>query len=518
MKIRNSKFEIRSAEVDDPFALHELGLIAYQKGQYDRAVEFIGKAIAKNCRIPEFHNNIGVVLDEQGQYTAAIENYRRAIQLKPDYVEAYNNLGIALRVQGEFDEAIECYRQAMQLRPELAELYCNLADVQRDLGLCSEAIVNYDRSIRLKPDCAPAHWNKSLALLLSGNFTEGLTEYKWRRNAGLKITTYPHHYPDVHRDWDGSSFQGKRLLVHYEQGLGDTLQFVRYLPMVKSRGGTVILEVRKPLYKLLQDFAGVDELVMGSFDHKTDVQFDLHTSLMDLPGIFATTLETIPSKVPYIYTDPAKMECCKEKFAKHGFKVGIVWAGSPAHAKNHTRSCSLQDLAPLARIPHVQLYSLQKGPVAQKLKDTQFWMLRRGASLDPRFCGDTGYSTSIENQESRIEIVNLADQLHDFADTAGVIENLDLVISVDTAVLHLAGAMGKPVWALLGYTPDWRWMLGRHDSPATARFAVTSPWYPTMRLFRQTKLGDWTTVLNHVAEELSATADSCIFNHPSSVI
>jgi tetratricopeptide (TPR) repeat protein len=456
--------EIESEKVNDPFALHALGLIAYQKGQYEQAVELINKAIAANCSIPEFYNNIGLAFDEQGQYTAAIENYRRALKLKPDYVEAYNNLGITLRVRGEFTEAIECYRRAIQIRPDLAELYCNLADVYRDMGQCSEANANYDQAIQLKPDCYQAHWHKALALLLSGNFTEGWAEYKWRRHPDLKITTYPHHYlPEL--AWDGSSFKGKRLLVHYEQGLGDTLQFVRYLPMVKSRGGTVILEVRKPLFNLLQGFEGADELVMGSFEHKPDVKFDLHTSLMDLPCIFATTLETIPGKVPYIYSDPAKLRIWKERFAKHGFKIGIVWAGSSEHAKNHARSCPLRCFAPLTKIPHVRLYSLQKGPAAQQLKD---------------FAAQTN-------------VINIAAQLQDFADTAGVIANLDLVISVDTAVLHLAGAMGKAVWALLSYTPDWRWMLDRYDNP----------WYPTMRLFRQTKLGDWTTVQQRVADELS---------------
>ena len=399
MKIENEKIEV-------PFALYEQSLTAYKRGQYNLAVELISKAIAANSQVPEFHNSLGVILDEQGRYVEAIESYRRAIQLKPNYVEAYNNLGIALRVQGEFNEAIECYQRAIKLRPESAELYSNLADVQRDLGQCSESIANYDKAIQFKPDCAPAHWNKSIALLLSGNFAEGWAEYKWRRNAGLKITTYPHHYRPE-KAWDGSPFQGKRLLIHYEQGLGDTIQFVRYLPMAKSLGGTVILEVRKQLYNLCQNLNGVDELVTGSFDNKPDVMFDLHVSLMDLPCIFGTTLYTIPCNVPYIHAETEKLRVWKERLtvrpsrghsaelsrsphrrgARPGFKVGIVWAGSPVHGKDHTRSCSLEDFRPLAEIPNVQLYSLQKGPAAQQWKHTGYSMLEVERPSWPFFHG-----------------------------------------------------------------------------------------------------------------------------------
>jgi len=506
-----------------------LGAIAYQEGRYEEAVNLIRKAIAANPRVPEFHNSIGVVfkalgkleeaigaygqavflkpdyaeaysmmavclqkqgkyaeaiesckkavrfkpdfaeaynhlatiLDDQGRYAEAIENYTRALQLRPDYAEAYNNLGISLRAQGKLAEAIANCNRAIQLKPHSAEPYYNLADAQRDLGRCEQAVVSYDRAIQLKPNCAQAHWNRALALLLSGNLVQGWKAFQWRRNPDLKIVTYPHRY-DVPR-WDGSSFRGKTLLVHYEQGLGDTLQFVRYLPMVKDRAGRVILEVRRLLIGLLRGFPGIDELVQAS-DKKPDIQFDFHISLMDLPQIFGTTLETIPCSVPYLHAAPEKIEHWRDQLAKTGFKVGIVWAGSPAHRKDHIRSCPLEYFAPLARIPGVRLYGLQKGREAKQ----------------------------VEHLAGKVAVVNLADQFEDFTDTAAAIANLDLIISADTAVLHLAGAMGRPVWALLPFTPDWRWMLNRQDSP----------WYPTMRLFRQKILGDWRTIFHTVAEQL----------------
>ncbi len=518
-----------------PFALHALGAIAYQEGQYDEAANLVRKAIAANPRVPEFHNSIGVVfkalgkleeaitayeqavflkpdyaeayrnmavalqaqgsldaaiekckqaillkpdyaeaynhlgvvLDDQGRYADAIENYSQALQLKPDYAEVYNNLGIALRAQARLTEAIAHCSRAIQLKPDSAEPYYNLADAQRDLGRCEQAIANYDRAIQLKPNCAQAHWNKALALLLSGNLLEGWKAYQWRRNPHLKIVTYPHRY-ELPR-WDGSSFQGKTLLVHYEQGLGDTLQFVRYLPMVKGRGGRVILEARKPVIGLLRRFPGIDRLVEAS-DQKPAIQFDLHVSLMDLPQIFATTLDTIPCSVPYLHAAPEKIEHWGDQLAKTGLKVGIVWAGSPAHGKGHIRSCPLEHFAPLAGIPGVRLYGLQKGREAKQ----------------------------VEHLAGKVAVLNLADQFEDFTDTAAAIANLDLIISVDTAVLHLAGAMGKPVWALLPFTPDWRWMLNRQDSP----------WYPTMRLFRQKSLGDWRTIFHTVAEQLQILIES----------
>jgi len=485
---------------DNPVALHSLGVIAHQREKDDTAVELIGKAIANNPQIPQFHNTLGLVLEALEKFEEAVASYQQAVSIKPDYAEAYHNMAIALQSQGQYAaavekckqaisfrpdyaeayhtmayslekqeryaEAIENYKQAVRFKPDFVEAYNHLGVVLNTQERSAEALQNYKQALQLDPDYTEVHWNLSLVLLRTGRLTEGWKEYEWRRNPELGMTTYPHCY-EIPR-WDGSCFTSKRLLVHYEQGLGDTLHFVRYLPMVKARGGTVVLEVRKPLYRLLQSFPGVDELIEASSDNKPAVKFDYHVSLMDLPKIFATTLETIPAEVPYILACPTKAEYWRKKLAGADFKVGIVWAGSPMHGKDRYRSCTLKCFAPLTEVDGVRLYGLQKDEAAAQAEEVA----------------------------NEMAIKNLGTEFEDFADTAAAIENLDIVVSVDTAVLHLAGAMGKPVWALLSFSPDWRWMLDRRDSP----------WYPTMKLFRQKERGQWEPVFQHVAEELQMMA------------
>ena len=493
---------------DNPVALHSLGVIAHQKEKDDMAVELIGKAIANNPQIPQFHNTLGLVLESlekfeeaiaayqqavsikpdyaeayqnmavalqsQQKYVASVEKCNQAVLLKPNYSEAYNTMGFSLEKQEKYDEAIENYKKAIQFKPDFAEAYNHLGVVLNAQERSDEALENYKQALQLDTDYTEVHWNMSLVLLRTGRLTEGWKEYEWRRNPELGMTSYPHCY-QVPR-WDGQTFTGKTLLVHYEQGLGDTLHFVRYLPMVKARGGTVILEVRKPLCRLLQGFPGVDELVEASLDNKPATKFDYHVSLMDLPKIFATTLETIPAEVPYIRICPMKVEYWRKKLAGPDFKVGIVWAGSPTHEKDRYRSCTLKCFAPLTKIKGVQLYGLQKGDAAAQMDELAKTM----------------------------PVINISKEFEDFADTAAAIENLDIVLSVDTAVLHLAGAMGKPAWALLAFSPDWRWMLDRQDSP----------WYPTMKLFRQKKWGQWEPLFQRVAEELRImTAKNRIASH-----
>jgi hypothetical protein len=264
--------------------------------------------------------------------------------------------------------------------------------------------------------------------------------------------------------WDGSSFEGRRLLVHYEQGFGDNIQFCRYLPMVKGRGGTVIFECKRPLVGLFRGFEGVDELIEGAFSVRPSVSCVFHISLLDLPGIFGTVLEHIPAKVPYIRADCEKAAYWRGRLGVEDFKVGIVWAGRPTHENDRERSCGPEHFAVLSEVGVVRLYGLQKDEASARLNELS----------------------------GRMRLTNLGGELNDFTDTAAVIEELDLVISVDTAVLHLAGAMGKCVWGLLPFVPDWRWMSERADSP----------WYPTMRLFRQKRPGQWGEVFERVAGEL----------------
>ncbi|MHC4396954.1 MAG: tetratricopeptide repeat protein [Planctomycetota bacterium] len=515
---------------NDSAALHSSGVTAYQAGQYDRAVELISGAITQNPQIPQFHNTIGVVykalgrnedaisayrqalqlepdfadayynlanaLHQQGQCDEAIENYNRAVRLKPDMPEACYNLANALQKQGRNTEAIENYRCAIRFRPDYVKAYNNLAGALKKQGRLAEALTNCEQVIRLKPDCPEAyynlanvlwdqrqylrsieynklaiqlkpdypeaHLNLSLAFLLLGRFEQGWQEYQWRQKTELNQAYYQQSCEKPR--WDGSAFAGKRLFVHCEQGLGDCIQFIRYLPMVKARGGTVIFQTWKSLVGLFEDFPEIDELVGAAPGARSDAEFDFYISLLDLPGIFETTLETIPAEMPYLYAEPEKTRYWRNRLDEPGFKVGIVWAGSSQHRNDHNRSCALKHFAPLAVIDGVRLYSLQKGPAAIQLN----------------------------NLPEDMTITSLGEHLKDFTDTAAAIENLDLVISVDTAALHLAGAMGKPAWGLIPFAPDWRWMLERSDSP----------WYPTIRLFRQEKWGDWNGVFQHVEKSV----------------
>jgi len=413
-----------------------------------------------------------MTLKNVGRIDEAIENYNEAICLKPDYAEAHNNLGIALKEQGRLAEAVESYEQAVRLRPHYAEAHNNMGIALHANGEHDRALECCERAIQLVGDYAQAHWNRSLVLLLKGRFTEGWEEYRWRRRTNLAASAYPHTFDEP--SWDGEPFAGKRLLVHYEQGLGDNLQFVRYLPMVKQLGGTVIFETPGSMYGLLRTLDGIDELVEASPERPPDVEFDSYTSLMDLPGIFGTTLETIPANVPYIHADPAKVERWRGRLSGPRFKVGIVWGGRPTGPNEvlslQYRSCGLEHFAALADVDAVALYGLQKGPPA----------------------------VQVDQLPERITVSNLGEEFDDFADTAAAVENLDLIVSIDTSVAHLAGAMGKPVWVLLKSDADWRWLLDREDNP----------WYPTMRLFRQRRPGDWNEVLSRVAGELRNRVDA----------
>jgi tetratricopeptide (TPR) repeat protein len=483
-------------DADQPDALHSLAAIAYQAGCYDEALDWIARAIASNPNVPLFHNTNGLILEAVDQFDKAVNAYSNVLRLKPDHAEAYNNMAIALQAQGNYNDAVRCCEEAVLLQPDYAQAYNTMGFAFEKQGKCADAFESYQKAVSFKPDYAEAHnhlgvlahadgrheealqhwrhaveiepdyaeahWNLALALLLTGRLDEGWRQYQWRHNPQLNMLTYPHQLSTTR--WDGGLFQDKRLLVYYEQGFGDTLQFVRYLPMVKKRGGTVILEIRKPLVALLRRLPGVDELVEASPDAAPAVEVDLHISLMDLPAVFATTIETIVADVPYIYADPARTAHCADAISGPGFKVGIVWSGSTDYERNDVRCCRLEHFAPLAAIEGVQLYSLQKGPPAAQVQELA----------------------------AKLPITNIAEHFHDFADTAAAIENMDLVVSADTSVLHLAAAMGKPVWALICSAPAWQWMLDRTDSP----------WYPTMRIFRQTKPGCWNDVFQNVARQL----------------
>ncbi len=477
-------------------AHNNLGVAFHYQRKLDKSIDCYRKALNIKPHTPEVHNNMGNALKDMGKFEEAIACYEKTVKIKPDYAEAWFNMGNtchdmnepnnaascfqkALEIKPDYaeayfnmgnvyheldriSEAINCYRKVLQLKPEYTDAYDNMGKAYQDMGKLEAALSCYENTLRIEPENADAHFDRSLVLLLNGNFKKGWQEYEWRFLRSEWKRTYPYHFNKPH--WDGSSFSGKRLFIHSEQGLGDTIHFIRYLPMVKSLGGAVIFEAKKPLLNLFQDFPGIDELLEWSSVKKADTKFDFYLPLLSIPYIFGTTKQTIQAKVPYIYADPGAIEYWRDYMKEPGFKVGLVWAGSPTNNDDRNRSCELKNFFPLSQIPEVQLYGLQKGADAAQ----------------------------VNGLPENMTVTNLGEKFKDFSDTAGVIENLDLVISVDTATAHLAGAMGKPIWTLLPFAPDWRWMLNRE----------TTPWYPTMRLFRQPNRGNWEAVFQQVELEL----------------
>jgi len=471
-------------------ALHFMGLISHRKGKSQDAIAFISKAIDNNPRIAVYYYNLGYIFTALGQLEKAIKVYKNSISLKPNYTEAINNLGLILYDQDKIEESIILFQQAIRSNREYTNAYYNLGKACQAQGNPQAAIAAYDGVLKIFPDSSETRFNRSLSLLLTENFAEGWAEYEWRfRN--LNDQTKKWNEKDAHR-WDGSSFVGRRLLVVDEQGIGDTRQFIRYLPMVKELGGTVIFETIESLMRLLENFQGIDELWHRSSVERSDLAFDLYIPLMSLPGIFNTTLKTIPDRVPSIFPDTTKTQYWRRQIKKGKIKVGIVWAGKtsadyrqnrmsglehvdlgwagqPASKFASKRLARLEYFLPLTKIEGIQLYGLQKGNAADQART---------------FSGS-------------VDVINLCEESTDFSGVAAAMENFDLIISVDTALAHLAGAMGKPVWVLVPFVPDWRWMLVREDSP----------WYPTMRLFRQPEKDEWEDVFQRVAKELHALVD-----------
>ncbi|MGD9066986.1 MAG: tetratricopeptide repeat protein [Desulfobacterales bacterium] len=468
-------------------AHHLRGIIAYQRGKFDIAIKYLTKAIEKNPQNPEYHYHLGIVLNASGYAGKAVGTYLTALKLKPEHPAALNNLGLILYDQDKIDESILLFKTAVRSKPDFTNAYYNLGKAFQAQGNPQAAIAAYDQVLKILPDSAETRFNRSLSLLLTEKYEEGWVEYEQRfRNLNDPIKKW--NKKDAHR-WDGDSFVGKRLLVVDEQGIGDTLQFIRYLPMVKELGGTVIFETIGSLMRLLGNFQGIDELWNRSSVDRSDSAFDLYIPLMSLPGIFNTSLETIPDRVPYIFSDPTKTQFWRRQLKKGKINVGIVWkgkttteyrqirvsglehlnlgwAGQPACTFASKRLACLDNFVPLTEIEGIQLYGLQKGNAADQARTIS----------------------------GSVNVINLCEESTDFSEVAAAMENLDLIISVDTALAHLAGAMGKPVWVLIPFVPDWRWLRVREDSP----------WYPTMKLFRQTKKNEWDDVFQRVAGELHA--------------
>jgi len=424
------------------------------------AIDHYQQALRLDPNLVQAHVNLASLLQQKSRYAEAIACYKQALDVLPDHPNIWHDLGNALKACGDYDEAISAFKQALSLDARYAQAHNSLGVAYKESGQCDRAIASYDRAITLQPDYADAHWNRTLALLLKGDLAEGWTHYQAHYEA---LKTRAIHPKDDHPLWHGEPLNGQRILVRFEQGLGDNLQFIRYLPLVKQRGGTVIYQAKPALHALLKGFEGIDELIEVTPDPHVYADYDVQISLMDLPRVFNTTMDNIPGSGPYLKPDPERIPTWQGTFGPSGMKVGLVWAGSPYHRNDRNRSCQINAMAPLSQTQGAHFYGLQTGAASQE------------AQTHPD-----------------IHFHNLGHRLHDLSDTAAAIAHLDLVISVDTAVLHLAGALGKPAWGLLPYAPDWRWMLDRTDTP----------WYPTLRLFRQPRPGDWITVFDQVARTL----------------
>ncbi|MBF2026314.1 MAG: glycosyltransferase family protein [Oscillatoriales cyanobacterium C42_A2020_001] len=433
-----------------------LALCRQGKRLIDEAIANFNLMINFSSNNASTHLTLGGIYQEQGMLEQALYHYQQALAVNPTDPNILNRMGVVLQIQNKPNLAIHFHQRVLAMQPNNVDALISLAKARLDQGDVDAALKYADQALMVNPDHAVSRYNRSLMLLIKGDFQQGFPEYEWR----LKTTEFP-PCPFTQPKWDGSDLNGKTLLLHAEQGLGDTIQFIRYAAIATQKGGRVILTCHRPLMRLLSTIPGIEQIVPMGLPLP---DFHVYIPLLSLPAVLGTTLDTVPAQVPYLTLPDTQFQLPPTRGSASRLKVGIVWSGGNLYKRNQTRSFSLVEYQPLLEVPDVAFYSLQKGVPQLEITDLG-WKDR---------------------------LVDLSEQLTDMTDTAAAIAQLDLVITVDTSVAHLAGALGKPVWVLLSHVPDWRWMDNRDDSP----------WYPTMRLFRQQSPGNWQEVMQRVITAL----------------
>jgi tetratricopeptide (TPR) repeat protein len=456
---------------DFPAALNSRGNALRDLKQVQEALASYNKAILLRSDFAEAYNNRGKALMDLRLADLALESYNKAIALIPDYAAAYNNRGNALAELGRSVEALESFDKVIALQPDNAKAYNNRGNALLDLKRLDATLESYDRAIALNSDYAEAHWNQSFALLLMGRFERGLREYEWRKRRADSPAT--RSFPPQLL-WTGAQdISNKILFIYCEQGLGDTIQFCRYARLAEIMGAKVILSAQDALARLIKTLSPTIEIINFS---EVPSNFDYHIPLLSMPLAFNTDHNNIPAEVPYLQADRERVESWRDRIGGAGIKIGIGWQGNKLTPADIGRSFPVWHFEAISRIPNVRLISLQKS-----------------VGIDQLTHLPTG-----------MKVETISDELDEgpdaFIDTAAVMESLDLVITSDTAIAHLAGALGRPTWVALKYAPDWRWLLDRSDSP----------WYPTLRLFRQASHNNWASAFAEIESRLIETlSETC---------
>ncbi len=465
-------------------ALNNIGVVFKMQGKLTKAILSYNKAISIEPENAECHYNLGITLCEQGKLDKAISSYEKTLNIKPTYVNALINSGVILAQQGKLDKAISSYEKALSLEPNNTSVLTNQGIIFEQQGELNKAISNYSRILSIDPTNTEVHTNLGIALLTKGDMEHGWKEYEWRKPIKQDFTTVNNlvfnlapngnesEFKQLNQEFplskllkNTSQIKDKIILIHCEQGLGDSIQFIRYIAQIQEeKASKIILFCQKSLEKLFEyTLFNIDHIITKG--NEQTLIYDYQIRLMSLPLLFGTTLNTIPNDTPYIYANYRLIEKIRQQMnCLQGLKIGLVWQGNNDHANDQNRSIKASLFLKLMEIKRYNFISLQK---KSNKKDIQKF-----------------------NQYSNFR--DFGPQLVNYTITAAIIVNLDVIISVDTSLAHLSGALGRPVWVMLPYNNDWRWMRDRDDSP----------WYPTHRIFRQKEKGNWNDVVNQIVEEL----------------